>query len=218
LKPAKLVTFEGIEGSGKSLQMTLLEAELRRRGAPFRMTREPGGTDFGVELRRVLLRKDGPPRAPLAELLLYLADRRQHLSEVIEPALASGLNVFCDRYHHATLAYQGHARGLGFGLIDRLADLLEVPLPDLAVVFDLDARTALSRAHARIAAESGEQWSRFEAESLDFHEKVREGYRLLARRDPSRVVLLDASGSSDDIFKSVTQLLESRSVLEPGQP
>ena len=214
MKPARFITFEGIEGSGKSLQLGLLHAELIRRGVAFTMTREPGGTDFGIELRRVLLRKDGPAREPLAELLLYLADRRQHLTEVIEPALASGRTVFCDRYHHATLAYQGHARGLGFGVIDRLGDLLGVRLPDLAIVFDLDTGLALSRARARNSAESGDLWGRFEAEALEFHEKVREGYRLLSLRDPSRVVLLDSSGSPEQVFSALVRLLEEKCILE----
>jgi len=188
-----------------------------RRRVRFVMTREPGGTDFGAELRQVLLRKDGPAREALAELLLYLADRRQHLSEVIEPALAAGRTVFCDRYHHATLAYQGHARGLGFGIIDRLGELLGVRLPDLVIVFDLDTGLALSRARARNTAESGEQWGRFEAEALEFHEKVREGYRLLSLRDPSRVVLLDSSGSPEQVFSALIRALEEKSILEAAR-
>jgi dTMP kinase len=216
LNVGRLVTLEGIEGSGKSLQLALLEEELKGRGLPCLMTREPGGTAFGSELRKVLLHRDGPPREPVAELLLYLADRIQHLKEIIEPALASRKLVVCDRYHHATLAYQGHARGLGFPLIDRLADFLALPLPDLVIVFDIDAQVALTRARARNAGEAQGIWGRFEAEALGFHGKVREGYRLLSERDPQRVVLVDASGTPEAVFDRVKDLLQERGIL--GSP
>ena len=208
----KFVTFEGIEGSGKSLQMALLEAELTIRGTRFITTREPGGTDFGLELRKILLHRDGPRREPIPELLLYLADRYQHLKERIEPALAAGCQVFCDRYHHATLAYQGYARGLGFELIDRLAEVLELPMPDLSLVLDVDVEPALKRARTRNAG--SEIWGRFEEEDLEFHHRVREGYRLLSQREPGRVLLVDAFGSPEEVQGEILRLLTERGILD----
>jgi len=212
VETGRFVTFEGIEGSGKSLQLRLLELELRRRGVRFVATREPGGTEFGMELRKVLLHRDGPQREPIAELLLYLADRYQHLKQRIEPALAGGCHVICDRYHHATLAYQGYARGIGFDLIDRLADLLALPMPDLTLVLDVDVKLGLERARARNAG--SEIWGRFEEEDLEFHCRVREGYRLLSEREPWRVLLVDASGSPEEIQAEILKILEERMIFE----
>jgi len=132
---------------------------------------------------------------------------------VIEPALQAGCHVFSDRYHDATLAYQGHARRLGFSLIDQLAEVLAIPMPDLTVVFDLDVELALGRARAR-DAEGSEIWTRFESEDLDFHQRVREGYRLLAEREPNRVITLDASGSPEEVFEELTNILRERGVIE----
>ncbi len=212
METGRFVTFEGIEGSGKSLQLALLETELRRRGVRFVATREPGGTEFGLEVRKILLHRDGPRREPIPELLLYLADRYQHLKERIEPALAAGCHVFCDRYHHATLAYQGHARGLGFELIDRLAEVLALPMPDLTLVLDVNVELALERARARNAG--SEIWGRFEEEDLEFHRGVREGYRLLSVREPWRVLLVDASGSPEEIQAEILRILTDRGILD----
>lgn len=212
METGKFVTFEGIEGSGKSLQLAFLEGELRKRGTRFVTTREPGGTDFGLEVRKILLHRDGPQREPVPELLLYLADRYQHLKERIEPALAAGCHVFSDRYHHATLAYQGHARGLGFQLIDQLAEVLALRMPDLTLVLDLDVEPALARARARNAG--SEIWGRFEDEDLDFHRRVREGYRLLSVREPWRVLLVDASGSPEEIQTEIVRIMTERGVLQ----
>lgn len=211
--PGKFITLEGIEGSGKSLQLRLLEEELDRRNLPFMTTQQPGGTPFGKELRHILLDKDGARREPTAELLLYLADRYQHLKEVIEPALARGLYVICDRYHDATLAYQGHARGIGFTLVDQLAEILELQIPDLTLVLDVQAEVALERAIERNQKENSERWGRFEAEALEFHQRVREGYQLLAKREPDRVLLVDASGDPEVVFKEILALLEQHELL-----
>ncbi|MFB3906318.1 MAG: dTMP kinase [Acidobacteriota bacterium] len=215
MERGKFVTLEGIEGSGKSLQLTLLQSELTRRGVRFVTTREPGGTAFGLEVRKILLHRDGPPREPISELLLYLADRYQHLKEGIEPALAAGCHVFCDRYHDATLAYQGHARGLGFELIDRLAEVLALPVPDLTLVLDLEVEPALQRARARNAG--SEIWGRFEEEDLDFHRRVREGYRLLSVREPWRVLLVDASGPPEETLEHILRILSERGIPDQAQ-
>ncbi len=200
MKKGKFITFEGIEGSGKTLQLSMIEDELVRRGIPSLTTLEPGGTKFGTEVREVLLRAEGAEREPVAELLLYLADRFQHLKEVVEPALARDRVVLSDRYHDATLAYQGHARSVGLKFIDGLAQQLGLITPDLTIVFDVDVPTGLSRARARNRINQNEAQGRFEEESLDFHRRVREGYLLLARNAPERIQVVEASGTPEEVF------------------
>ena len=213
--PGKFITLEGIEGSGKTGQLHLLEKELKEREVRFLITQQPGGTPFGQEVRQVLLQREGAQREPTAELLMYLADRYQHLREVIEPALTQGLHVLCDRYHDATLAYQGHARGIGFAIIDRLAEILALRIPDLTLVLDVEVEVGLKRARERNQRENSETWGRFEAEDLDFHRRVREGYQLLAKRSPDRILLVDASGTSEAVFEKILGLLEERGMLSP---
>ena len=212
--PGKFITLEGIEGSGKSVQLHLLEEELKKRKVHFLITQQPGGTPFGKEVRQILLQQEGAQREPTAELLLYLADRYQHLKEVIEPSLTQGLHVLCDRYHDATLAYQGHARGLGFPMVDQLAKILALRIPDLTLVLDLEVEVGLKRARERNQNENSENWGRFEAEDLYFHRRVREGYRLLVQREPSRVLLVDASGTPEEVFKKLLGLLEEREIID----
>ena len=212
--PGKFITLEGIEGSGKSVQLHLLEEELKKRKVRFLITQQPGGTPFGKEVRQILLQREGAQREPTAELLLYLADRYQHLKEVIEPSLTQGLHVLCDRYHDATLAYQGHARGLGFPMVDQLAKILALRIPDLTLVLDLEVEIGLKRARARNQKENSENWGRFEAEDLDFHRRVKEGYQLLVQREPDRVLMVDASGTPEEVFKKLLGLLEERGIID----
>ncbi len=212
--PGKFITLEGIEGSGKSVQLHLLEEELKKRKVRFLITQQPGGTPFGKEVRQILLQREGAQREPTAELLLYLADRYQHLKEVIEPSLTQDLHVLCDRYHDATLAYQGHARGLGFPMVDQLAKILALRIPDLTLVLDLEVEVGLKRAKERNQKENSENWGRFEAEDLDFHRRVREGYQLLVQREPDRVLLVDASGTPEEVFKKLLGVLEERGVID----
>ncbi len=213
LKSSKFITVEGVEGAGKSAQLERLAEEFRSREIPFVATREPGGTLFGQQLRRVLLYKEGPTRQPITELLLYLADRFQHLREVIEPALSQGQHVISDRYHDATLAYQGHARDLGFSVVDSLAEILAIRMPDLTLFLDVEVSVGLQRARSRNARENQEMWSRFEQETLDFHHKVREGYHRLAKRDPERIRVIDATGSFEEVFQQVLIHLRRHEVL-----
>ncbi len=208
--PGKFITLEGIEGSGKSDQLHLLEEKLKKSNVRFLITQQPGGTPFGKEVRQILLQREGAQREPTAELLLYLADRYQHLKEVIEPSLTQGLHVLCDRYHDATLAYQGHARAIGFALVDQLAEILALRIPDLTLVLDVEVEIGLKRARERNQKENDETWGRFEAEDLDFHRRVREGYKLLVQREPDRVLLVDASGTPEEVFEKLLGLLEER--------
>jgi dTMP kinase len=203
------ITFEGIEGSGKSLQISLAQNYLADKHTPSLATREPGGTEFGLAVRRVLLEKDGAPREALSELLLYLADRYQNLKQVIEPALRNGIVVLSDRYHDATRAYQGVARGVNPDTIDALARLLKIPEPDGTILLDLDPEIGLERARRRNdASPAAGAEGRFEAEGIAFHKNVREAYLMLARRFPERIRVVDASGTPDEVFARIIPILD----------
>ncbi len=188
--------------------MGLLEEEFRRRDVPCIMTREPGGTPFGREVREILLSRDGSHREPVSELLLYLADRYQHLQEVVEPALRRGVHVVADRYHDATLAYQGYARGIGLEYIQSLAKILLFRKPDLTLVLDLEVEQGLERARLRNARERLERLGRFESEEVEFHRRVRQGYRILAAHEPERIRFVDATGTPEEVFSRIRGLVE----------
>ena len=173
------------------------------------VTREPGGTDFGLALRGVLLGTDGCHREPWCELLLYLADRYQHLKEVIEPALKRGILVLSDRYQDATRAYQGAARGIPQDEIEKLAQLLGIIEPDKTILLDLDPEEGLLRARTRNAASpTAAAEGRFEAEDLAFHKRVRSAYLELATRWPRRIHIIQASGTPDEVFARIARLLD----------
>lgn len=207
--PGQFITFEGLEGSGKSTQIGRLAARLRGSGKNVVATREPGGTEIGRQLRSLLLHPDVGPMAVMCELLLYLADRAQHLEEIVAPALQLGSVVLCDRYVDATLAYQGHGRRLGVELIRELHR--HPPLdrvPDRTILLDLDEGVALTRArerdhHSGIAASEG----RFEMEQLAFHRRVRQGYLELAQGMPGRIRLIDAAGELATVERRVQDAL-----------
>lgn len=204
------ITFEGIEGSGKSLQIARAREYLTNgKGIECLVTREPGGTDFGLALRSVLLGLHGYRIEPRSELLLYLADRYQHLKEVIEPALERGLVILSDRYQDATRAYQGTARGIPGVEIEKLNRLLGIIEPDKTILLDLDPEVGLSRARSRnLASASAAKEGRFEAEDLEFHKKVREAYLELAAQAPHRIHLVPASGTPDDVSARIFPLLD----------
>jgi dTMP kinase len=203
------ITFEGIEGSGKSLQIARSLAYLQRKGIDCLATREPGGTDFGQALREVLLSTNGCRREPWCELLLYLADRYQHLKEVIEPALRRGLVVLSDRYQDATRAYQGAARGIPQPEVERLTQLLGIIEPDKTILLDLEPEDGLSRARMRnLANPAAAAEGRFEAEDMAFHRRVREAYLELAARSSQRIHIVRASGTPDDVFWRIARLLD----------
>lgn len=194
------ITFEGIEGCGKTTQVRLAADYLRGKSIDVVVTEEPGGSRLGAELRRILLNRGTAELSPRAELLLFLADRAQHVEELIRPALEQGKTVLCDRYCDATIAYQGFGRGLGLPEISALDSFSRQGLaPDMTLLFDLPPETGLERAFSRIAGgkQSGTDFrnaeDRFEHEGLEFHSRVREGYLSLARREPNRFRVLDAS-------------------------
>jgi dTMP kinase len=204
------ITFEGIEGSGKSIQIGRVEAYLKRKNILCLRTREPGGTAFGNAVRQVLLDSAGPVREPVSELLLYLADRYQHLHELIEPALRQGVTVLSDRYHDATRAYQGAARRIPPATVLSLAQLLAIPEPDKTILLDLDPEIGLARARSRNQSDgsSGAE-GRFEDEDLSFHRDVRAAYLALAESSKGRICIIDAAGTPDEVFARIEPLLES---------
>ncbi|HEX7928680.1 MAG TPA: dTMP kinase, partial [bacterium] len=190
----QFITFEGIDGCGKTVQVNLLAKRLAAQGVPLLQTREPGGTTIGQGLRRVLLDPAHTVMTPQCEVLLYLADRMQHLAEVMRPALVRGELVLCDRFHDATLAYQKYGRGLDFKPLEALIAREIQPMPHLTFWLDLDVPTARQRVLARLKAnqtQAGAE-SRIDEDAPDFHERVREGYQDLARLYPQRIVRIDA--------------------------
>ena len=204
------ITFEGIEGSGKSTQIALLRDHLLQRGRAATLTREPGGTSIGDQVRKVLLDPANKGLDPTAELLLYAASRSQHLREVILPALSEGRIVLCDRFSDATLAYQGYGRGLPIPTIRELDRIVTAGLrPDLTVLLDIDARTGLGRARGRNAAEGLHGEARFENEDIVFHTRVRDGYLLLAREEPERIRTVNAAGTPGDIQQDIWRIVSA---------
>lgn len=193
------ITFEGVEGCGKSSHVRRLAEALRATGHDVIETREPGGTALGRSLRALLLTPADASPAPLAELLLYCADRAQHLAEVVRPALAAGRVVLCDRFSDSTLAYQGYGRGLDLDLVRRLDAVARDGLePTLTFLLDCPPAAGLARAKAR----SGEV-DRFEQESLAFHEAVRRGFHALAASNPPRYRLIDSTRPVDDVARAI---------------
>src|SRR5262245_51688439 len=190
-----LVTFEGVEGSGKSTHLRLLAAALRAEGHDILETREPGGTALGQALRDLLLRPAATPPDPLTELLMYCADRAQHAAEVIRPALAAGRIVLCDRFSDSTIAYQGYARGLDLDTVRTLDARARNGLaPDLTFLLDCPAAAGLARALARSGAPD-----RFEQETLAFHEAVRRGFHALAAAAPARYRVIDTTPPAAEV-------------------
>jgi dTMP kinase len=203
------ITFEGIEGCGKSTQISLLYDHLLARGRQTTLTREPGGTSIGDQIRKVLLDPANKALDPTAELLLYAASRAQHLREVILPSLAAGRVVLCDRFSDATLAYQGYGRGLSIPTIRELDRIVTAGLrPHLTILLDIDAHTGLSRARGRNAREGLHGEARFENEEIEFHNRVRDGYALLAKEDPGRIRLVNGSRTPDEVQRDVRAIVD----------
>ena len=206
LTKGPFVTFEGIEGSGKTTQIRRLSAHLSATGVLHLVTHEPGGTPLSDEIRALVLVPREETVYPEAELLLYEAARAQHVRGRILPALLSGRAVLCDRFCDATTAYQAHARCLDASLVERLNRFAAGGLvPGLTLLFDLPPEDGFSRVKRR-----GHAPDRLERESLDFHGAVREGYLRLVGRDPGRVVRIDAAVPEEEVFRSVLRTVEQR--------
>jgi dTMP kinase len=200
------VSFEGIEGCGKTTQATLLAKWLKSRGHRVIVTREPGGTPIAERLRKVLLDSKNHSMAPLTELLLLQASRAQHLAQVIIPALKAGKIVICDRFADSSTAYQGYGRGMALEMVKQLNQIaVDGCWPRLTLVFDLPVEKGFARAAKRKRA-----LDRMEQQQIAFHRKVRRGFLAIAKADPARVKVLDGSFPPDVIQAAVRQLVSVR--------
>lgn len=205
------ITFEGIEGCGKSTQINLLATQLQQAGYTVILTREPGGCPIANQIRSVLLDAENSAMVPMAELMLYAAARAQHLAEVVRPALAAGSIVLCDRFSDATRAYQAFGRGIDRQTIETLNSLAcEGLSPQLTLLLDCPVEVGLGRAKQRIEASSGPREERFELESLAFHQRVRDGYLQLAAEETDRFIIIDAAASPDLVAQAITSNVISR--------
>jgi dTMP kinase len=206
-----LITFEGIEGSGKSTQIALLYNYLKEKGFDVVKTREPGGTVFGEDLRKVFLQQD-VHIFPLSELLVFMAMRAQLVEELIGPALQDGKTVLCDRFVDASYAYQGYGRGIDLGIIETLNRLVTKGIrPNLTVVLDCNVSEGFKR-----KAANGFSMDRFEKEDATFHRKIKRSYLKLSKEDPKRFFVVDGKKRVDDIHMlirdKVEQLLKNHGI------
>jgi len=206
------VTFEGIEGSGKTTQIRYAAEFLTAAGHPCLVTKEPGGTGLGRQIRAILLDPENRGIDPVTELLLYAADRNQHIQTLIRPALVEGQTVICDRFHDSTVVYQGYARSLDMGLIEDLHTRLLADLrPDMTFLLDLDPEVGLRRAWQQVSlGDRTDRETRFENEALSFHQKVRAGYLDLARREPARFIVVDAAQDEDAVKEVILKVLKKK--------
>ena len=200
------ITFEGIEGCGKTTQINLLADLLSELNLPFITTREPGGSSIGKKIRGILLDTENKEITSKAELLLYAADRTQHVETVILPALQGGKTVLCDRFYDATTAYQGKGRGLDTKLIEDLNLIASDGLkPDLTFLIDCPVEIGIERAVKRSSGESPDEM-RFEKEALTFHRKVKAGYKEIAEAEPQRVAIVNGNRQVEDVHKEIVKI------------
>jgi dTMP kinase len=206
----RFITFEGGDGSGKTTQLKALESYLAAGGKSSLSTREPGGTSLGEHIRQVLLEVGQQPITSATELFLYLADRAQHIHEVIIPALAQGKIVLCDRHTDSTLAYQGYGRGIDLGLLRSLSDIASQGIkPDLTLLFDCPVEIGLSRTAQRQSKTTLERSEdRLEREKIEFHKRIRAGFLELARAEPPRFRIIDAAGSVEEVAQEIKNIID----------
>ena len=208
------ITFEGIDGCGKTTQLQLLESWLRQQNIPVLCTREPGGTQLGQQIRTLLLDPEHRSLSAEAELLLYLADRIQHLREVILPATAEGNVVLCDRFHDSTIAYQGYGRGFDLSAIHSIVEKEVLPyMPDLSIFLDIPASIAMERTQQRTlntlkdSDGSENKLDRIDSESLEFFDRVNLGFHTLLSAEPKRFLCLDATEDKKKIHQKLIMAL-----------
>ena len=210
----KFITLEGGEGSGKSTQLQLIKNYLQDLGYQVIITYEPGDTEVGNKIRQILLDPKYDKLVPKAELMLYLADRAQHVQEVIIPNLKAGKIVISDRYIDATWAYQGFARELDSSVVKRLNSIATDNLtPDLTLLLDLDPAVSLRRAK-ETTAKTNESGDRIEAEKIEFHQQVRKGYLELSEQE-ERIAVVDGNQAKKEVFGQIKQILKERSIVCP---
>jgi dTMP kinase len=205
----RFITFEGGDGTGKSTQIRALENYLVHRGFSCVATREPGGTALGKLIRKVLLEVGGHEIASSTELFMYLADRAQHVNEVILPAIEAGKIVLCDRFTDSTMAYQGFGRGIELRLLRQVNDIADQGLrPDLTFLFDCPARVGLARTTRRQDETGSRQGDRFEREKIEFHDKVRTGFLEMARAEPQRFRIIDATQPIEEVTLAMKKIID----------
>ena len=195
----RLITFEGVEGAGKSTQLQRLGDALNRAGVDVVRTREPGGSPAAEEIRKMLVSGETQRWVPKTELLLHIAARVEHVASIVSPALLRGSWVVCDRFHDSTVAYQGHGHKLGTDMIDQLHQLLFGAFqPDLTLVFDLPVNIGLERTKRRGGGED-----RYERMEMEFHERLRHGFLEIADRHLDRCAVIDAAKDEDEVYQDV---------------
>jgi len=200
------ITFEGPEGSGKTSVIKAVETALKQRGIDVLVTREPGGVAISEQIRQLLLDVDKKEMDPRTEALLFAASRRQHVIEVINPALKEGKVVVCDRYVDSSLAYQGHGRGLGIDEVYRINHFaIDGTLPDLTLFIDVPPSIGLNRVFA-----NGRNVDRLDLESMAFHEKVYEGYCILVKRFPERIRAIDGTKPLERVVERALEMIATR--------
>ena len=205
------ITFEGIEGTGKSTQISRVKEYFETQGREVFLTLEPGGSRVGKELRKMLLHVDNKDITPITELFLYLADRAQHIAQVIRPELEAGKVVLCDRFADSTIVYQGYGRGLDTTILQQLNEVAVDGLwPDLTILLDIDPEIGLKRATLRnIEDGKAKEEGRFEAEHISFHNRIREGYLTWAALNHNRIKVTNADGTPDAVFTSIKDQIDS---------
>ena len=206
---ALFITFEGVEGSGKTTQIRRLKTYLNRKGIPCVVTREPGGTSIGDQVRKILLNPNHKDLDPLAELFLYEAARAQHIKEFIKPLLRKKGVILCDRFADASIAYQGCGRRLGVRVVERLNRMATGGLrPDVTFLLDCPTDVGLKRAIRRNEVLKQEKEGRFEREKIQFHNRVRKGYLALAGKEPRRVKVIDTRKGEDKVFEEIRRIID----------
>ncbi len=204
------ITFEGVEGSGKTTQIQRLKEYLTRKGIPCKVTREPGGCPIGEKIRKILLNPDHREIVAPAELFLYEAARAQHVNEVIKPFLEKEGVILCDRFSDATLAYQGYGRKLDLKWVQRLNDLSTQGIrPDVTFLLDCPSDVGLKRAIQRNRMLKQEREGRFEREEIEFHRRVRNGYLAVARKEPRRVKVVDTRQGEEKVFEKIRKIIDN---------
>ena len=207
MKQGRFISFEGIEGCGKTTQIALLSEVLAKRNIAHSVTREPGGTAVGEGIRKILLHSETIHLTAAAELLLFYASRSQNILEKIEPSLARGEVVICDRFYHTSMAYQGYGRGIPIEFIEKLTELVcGERRPEVTVLLDIDPGVGLARARARNSKKIEDE-GRFEMEEIPFYAKIRNGYLQLALREPNRIRVVPANRSVEDVHRDVLRIL-----------
>jgi len=210
--PPLFISFEGGEGAGKTTQISLLKKYFENIGSNVVMTREPGGTIEAEKIRELLVQRDGGDWTPMAEALLFFTARHMHVETKIKPALKQGKVVICDRFTDSTIAYQGYGHGHSLDTLDKIKSISISDFePDITLILDIDVHEGLKRAGKRMEGDDTDSTEdRFERMDLSFHENLRQGYLTIAKQNPKRCFVIDATASVDDVHKSIVTIIKNQ--------